>query len=381
MKVGVVYPYNINTEGVIHDQVVAIVENLKKRGHSATIIAPSPVEGSDVGRDGVRYVGSVAGLRTPFSGESKLAISATTQDIEALYYNETFDIMHFHDPWIPILSRQLLAQSSVVNIATFHRLIPEDVVSRSIARIWQSFIRSAQRNIDQVTIVSSELEEQVSQILDAPIAVIPHGFDVRRIKSAAVLPYGPFDNEVQTVLFNGQLDKDSQVLWLIKAFHRLQQDRQFDVRLVLAGDGPERRALQNYVERHHIPSISFLGKPSVEDAHRLISVANLVVVGDVSSVIVDKTILEAMLRRVPVIVPNNTTYSAFFSGVGAISVVDPRSTSECADIMCLLLYDRRVRNLLIDWAVTQAEQFDMERVVDAYETLFLDAIRSKDAKS
>jgi len=33
---------------------------------------------------------------------------------------EGFDILHFHEPWIPLLSRQLLQRSQSVNIATFH---------------------------------------------------------------------------------------------------------------------------------------------------------------------------------------------------------------------------------------------------------------------
>ena len=40
--------------------------------------------------------------------------------VEEMLDDEQFDVLHFHEPFVPFLSLQLLRHSTSVNVATFH---------------------------------------------------------------------------------------------------------------------------------------------------------------------------------------------------------------------------------------------------------------------
>ena len=61
---------------------------------------------------------------------------------------EQFDILHFHEPWMPLLSRQLLQRSNAVNIGTFHAKVSDALLSRSILRVVNPYLKSVMKEAD-----------------------------------------------------------------------------------------------------------------------------------------------------------------------------------------------------------------------------------------
>ena len=119
MKIGLVCPYIYPDGGGVAQHVGYLYENLRLRGHDVRIITAShgPQRSSegDVIRLGV-------GFSVPTNGSmGTLTFSPRyLGQIKPMLEREHFDVLHFHEPFVPFLSLFLLRESKSVNVATFH---------------------------------------------------------------------------------------------------------------------------------------------------------------------------------------------------------------------------------------------------------------------
>src|SRR4051812_5161668 len=112
MKIGLVCPYSLAKGGGVQEIVKAMQTELIKRGHEVKIITPQPKDISSIDTNGVLFLGAGNDLRSPMGTTSQLSASTGNEEIEQALEAEKFDILHFHEPWQPILSRQILTRSN-----------------------------------------------------------------------------------------------------------------------------------------------------------------------------------------------------------------------------------------------------------------------------
>src|ERR1700756_2160433 len=117
MKIGLVCPYNINKHGGVLEVVLALKKGLEERGHTVRVITPRPrgSEATDTPPDTI-FVGTSTDFRTLSFSDTTSQVSSTvdTEKIDAMLAQEKFDVLHFHEPWLPLINRQLLQRSDAV---------------------------------------------------------------------------------------------------------------------------------------------------------------------------------------------------------------------------------------------------------------------------
>ena len=150
MKIGLVCPYHIFKGGGVQECVFALQKELEARGHVARIITPLPrdVDDTDGVHDCIDFVGTSANVKSPFHTTAQVSVSLDTSAMAEMLEREQFDVLHFHEPWVPIMSRQLLTQSDTVNVATFHAKLPETVMSKTIERVVTPYTKSVLKYLD-----------------------------------------------------------------------------------------------------------------------------------------------------------------------------------------------------------------------------------------
>ena len=107
MRIGLVCPYNINKHGGVLGVVIALKDGLKKNGHHVKIITPTP-RGHDVNEtiDDTIFIGTSTDFHSPSHTTTQVSSTADAERIDLILREEKFDILHFHEPWVPLLSRQ-----------------------------------------------------------------------------------------------------------------------------------------------------------------------------------------------------------------------------------------------------------------------------------
>lgn len=371
MKIGLVCPYSINKHGGVLEVVLALQEGLTERGHSVKVITPMPRGHEDTGQHDAIFVGSSTDFRAPSHTTAQVSSTADSEKIDAMLAEQEFDILHFHEPWVPFLSRQLLQRSQAVNIATFHSKIPETMMTRTVIKVVTPYLKSVMKYLHELTAVSDSGAEYAAGLTDQPITIVPNGIDLSRYKRARSRPKAA----PLTILYVGRLERRKGVKHLLRAFQVLQQDNP-DVRLIIAGDGPDREKLELLTEDLKLHNVDFLGYISDDLKLQLLREADLFCSPALFGESFGIVLLEAMATGTVCVAGNNSGYTDLMQGVGALSIVNPEDTKEFARRLDVLLHEPALRELWQAWAQTYVKQFNYPNIVDKYEALYYEALEA-----
>lgn len=366
MKVGLVCPYSFTKGGGVQEVVKELSLELTKQGHDVTIITPQPKEPYTDTRFRVIFLGSLTDFKSPTATTVQISASVLTDEIDAILEREKFDILHFHEPWIPVLSRQILARSNTVNVATFHAKLPETIATRAMSKVITPYTKPLLKYIDQITAVSSAAAEYVSTLTDQEIVIVPNGINLKEFRRKRVADTSLQKNgDEKTILYIGRLEKRKGVKYLLLAFKQLLT-RMPEARLVLAGDGVDRDKLEQLVEELDIPRVTFLGFVSDAQKKELLQSADLFCSPALFGESFGIVLLEAMANGLVTVAGNNPGYESVMTGLGQLSLINPRDTPEFAHRLELLLRDEGLRALWQKWARKHIRQFDYPRVTTQY---------------
>lgn len=370
MRIGLVCPYNISKNGGVQEIVREMYQELTKRGHYARIITPRPINAEISDTEGLLFVGAATDYRAPTHTNPSASATFDTEAISQLLEQEKFDILHFHEPWVPVLSRQILTRSTSVNIATFHAVVPKTIMSRTVVRVVTPYALSILKYLHELTAVSEAATEYISSLTDEPVTIIPNGIDLRQYRAA---DRPPKPSGKRTILYVGRLERRKGVKYLLQAFKLLAQQVE-DVELLIAGDGPDREKLELLVDDLEIPNVSFLGFISDDLKKELLRQADIFCSPAVYGESFGIVLLEAMASGTVTVAGNNAGYTSLLRDRGAVSIVNPHDAEEFARRLQLLLEDEGLRHLWQGWARQYVRQFDWPRVIDQYEALYRTAL-------
>ncbi len=372
MKIGIVCPYNIFQPGGVQEHVEFQAAILRRRGHDVTIITPRPRGHLDEDApEGVVFIGGSARIKTPSATSSDVSISI---DVEAVDTElaKGYDVIHVHEPALPLLARQMLPRVSCLRVGTFHAALPGNALGRSLVRSYRAYTKTVLPYIDTITAVSPAAIGFIENLVDDDaITYIPNGISLEKMKTAK-----SSGRNTHQILFIGRLEKRKGALYAIKAFAELKV-RKPNAELIIAGDGPLRDSLENYVERSDIKDVTFLGFISNEEKYYRLSTCSVFTSPALYGESFGIVLAEAMAFGTPIVAHRNEGYEWVLQDTGRLSLVDVHDIEEYTDRLELMMDDQQLRSTWQKWAKSYVKQFDYERVVDQYEALYKQAQSKK----
>ena len=370
MKIGIVCPYNMfQFAGGVQDIVVNLHRYLVSNGHVVKIITPRPRAHYDAVSDDYILVGRSTKMNTPFNTMVDVGFEADGDEIQAILDREQFDIIHFHEPWVPLLSRQILSRSQSVNVATFHAKLPESLLSKSIVNSIVPYTKSILKYIHAYTAVSPAAAEHLQSLSSEYIEIIPNGIELSRF---TIGKQARIKNPKKSIVYLGRLEKRKGVEHLLTAYAKLRETHD-DVELKIAGNGVKATSLRRLVSQYKIPDVTFLGFVSEEDKVELIASADIFCSPALYGESFGIVLLEAMAVGTPVVAGNNSGYASVMTGKGRLSLVSPTTTIDFTQRLELMLYDTDIRDLWIHWATKEVAQYDFPVIAQRYETVYKQA--------
>lgn len=371
MKIGLVCPYNINRYGGVLEVILALKDGLIDCGHEVKIITPKPRKEEPKTVKDIIFLGTSTDFRSPAATTTQVSSSDDIDKIDALLEQEKFDILHFHEPWSPLLSRQLLQRSTAVNIATFHSKIPEAFMTRTVIKVVNPYLKSVLSYIDELTAVSASGADYVSSLTDQPITIIPNGIDLTKYKPSKKMAKP--ENAPKTILYIGRLEGRKGIKYLLRAFKVYCINHPED-QLIIVGDGPDREKLKLLSEDLELNNVSFLGFVSEERKLELFNQADLFVSPALFGESFGIVLLEAMAMNVVTVAGSNSGYNDLMKGTGALSIVNAEDTEEFSRRLELLTYNEELRRVWQKWAKAYVKQFDYSKIVKQYEEFYQQAL-------
>lgn len=365
MKIAIVCPYNLSMPGGVQQHVFEQAKELRELGHKVKIITPKPRGELFIKDPDIIFLGTSARFKTPQHTSVDVSISVTTEAIDELLSKEKFDIVHMHEPLVPILARQMLPRVSCPVVGTFHAAMPETVLAKSIAGSILPFVKSVTKHLNEVTAVSKAATSYVgTYVADEHIHFIPNGVD---LKSYVPAKAGTKKNHI---LYVGRLEKRKGVKYLIDAYSVLHQTLPKH-RLIIAGDGPDKEKLVRLVEEYGLSDkVDFLGFVTEDEKKKLLQSCALFVSPALYGESFGIVLIEAMASGAVVIGGNNAGYASVLSGRGATGLVNPLDAELFASRMQLLLADDDLRTLWLAWAAEDVKKYSYKHIVKSYEKIY-----------
>lgn len=234
MRIALACPYAWDAPGGVQTHVRQLAAHLRGEGHEVLVLAPASLQPPEPWVQGVGRP-----IRVPFNGSIAPICPwpASRRRVRAALERFGPDVLHAHEPFVPGTAMFAVRAAAVPVVATFHAYS-----DRSLAvRLAAPALRGVWRSIDVALAVSEAAREFAGRIVRGPIHVIPNGADVTLFRDASPaegLPPG------ERILFVNRLEPRKGFRTTVRAFGRVALRRP-EARLVVAGDGPERDALDD----------------------------------------------------------------------------------------------------------------------------------------
>jgi len=367
VKIGLVTPYVYPLPGGVNEHVRYLYEGLRERGHDVRIISSS--HGLQRASEGdVIRLGK--GFSVPTNGSvgtvtlSPRYLSQVADTLE----QERFDLLHFHEPFVPFLSPIVLRASTSVNIATFHAYGGWSAAYEFGSRAMRGY---AERLHGRIA-VSAAARHFIDRYFPGDYKVIPNGVDVARYRRA--VPIARWQDGVHNLLFVGRHEPRKGLLELLKAY-RILRKTGCNCRLLVVGTGPQEREARRYVMTRRMVGVEFLGRVSDQEKAQLFRTADVYVSPATGGESFGIVLLEAMAAGAPIVASDIHGYKGVVRrGVHAL-LVPPRQPKAIAAATARLLADPGLRAAMSESGRARAEEFSWERVTAKVEAYYGFVIR------
>jgi phosphatidyl-myo-inositol alpha-mannosyltransferase len=372
MKIGLVSPYIYPMPGGVTQHVGYLYENLRQRGHDVRIITSS--HGLQRASEGdVIRIGK--GFSVPTNGSvGTLTVSPRfIRQVRDVLERERFDLLHFHEPFVPFLSLVVLRESQSVNVATFHAYAGFSPSYEFGSRMLRGY---AERLHGRIA-VSAAARHFIDRYFPGDYKVIPNGVDLERF--ARAVPVARWQDDRQNILFVGRFEPRKGVLDLLKSYRMLRKTG-CHCRLLLVGTGPQEREARRYVMTRKLRDVEFLGRVSDMERDQLFRTADVYVSPATGRESFGIVLLEAMAAGAPVVASDIHGYKGVVRRDREALLVPPRSPKPLAAAIGSLLRDPDLRQRMSIAGRARAEEFSWPRVTAKVEAYYAFVIRRLDAQ-
>jgi phosphatidylinositol alpha-mannosyltransferase len=361
VKIGLVTPYVYPLPGGVNEHVRFLYENLRLRGHDVRIITSS---------HGLQRAseGDVIRIGKGFSVPSNGSVGTVTlsprypSQVRRVLEAERFDLLHFHEPFVPFLSLVVLRESRSVNVATFHAYAGFSPAMEFGSRMLQGYANRLHGRIA----VSAAARHFIDRFFPGDYKVIPNGVNIGRFERA--VPVARWQDGIPNILFVGRIEDRKGLIHLLKAF-RLVRRSGHSARLLVVGSGPQEREARRYVMTRGLQNVVFLGRVTDSEKAQLFRTADVFVSPATGRESFGIVLLEAMAAGAPIVCSDIHGYKGVVQRDRQALLVPPRNHKAMAAAISKLLANPELRARMAANGRERAGQFSWEHVtakVDEY---------------
>jgi phosphatidylinositol alpha-mannosyltransferase len=340
VKIALVSPYDFAYPGGVYVHISYLAHHFTRMGHEVKVIAPASKAVSGFGD---RFISIGRPRPIPSSGSiTRITISPwLASGVKAVLERENFDIIHLHEPLMPMLCTTVLRLSKTANVGTFHACHgqPGYDFAKPFGR-W--LLKKWFRKLDGKIAVSKAAREFVHGYFHGYYNIIPNGVDIDHF-SPDVSPIDEFSDGKLNILFVGRLEKRKGVKYLLEAFKQVKQEIP-DSRLIIVGPGTRLRGkYEKHVMKSGLEDVVFTGLVPYEELPRYYKTADVFCAPAIGRESFGIILLEAMAVGKPIVASNIEGYASVVSnGVDGL-LVPPADTGSLAQALISLLTDESLR--------------------------------------
>lgn len=358
-----VSPYSWAHPGGVNSHVRGLASEMMRRGHSVTIIAP------DAGERVPGAESRSAGHSVPVPSNRSIAWLAlapgTGAKVRRAVSEVDFDVVHVHEPLVPLVSTAAVRASECRVVGTFHAAGKGRALAYWLAGV---FYKDVHRRLDHLIAVSESARSLVSPHFPGDYELIPNGIDLERFSRSIERPESLPASE-PVVLFVGRNEKRKGLSVLLKAFPILLREVP-DCRLVLVGEGLEDREVLRGLDGSLRGQVSAIGYVRDEELPAYYGAADIFCAPATGGESFGIVLLEAMACGTAVEASDIPGYRDVLDQTGGGRLFKTGDPEELAKNLAVLLKDDELREELSRKGLEGAGRFSWRKIGDRLEECY-----------
>jgi phosphatidylinositol alpha-mannosyltransferase len=367
MKIALVSPYDFSHPGGVGRHITALFNNFTSTGHHVKVIAPSSKAVNEFGEHFIRIgrpfpiPASDSIIRVPVSLHLAPAIKKVMEE-------EKFDVVHLHEPFMPMLCSATLRFSNTVNVGTFHAA--EGKPGYGFGRPVTSWILERRaRKLHGHIAVSKPAMNYASHFVPGDYEIIPNGVDLKHFRPDVPL-INDFTDGKLNIVFMGRLEFRKGINYLLKAFLQIKSEMP-NTRLIICGPGTRlRQRYETWVKDVRLQDVVFTGMVDYAAQPSYYRSADVFCAPATSRESFGLILLEAMATGRPIVATNIEGFASVVTNGQEGLLVPPMTDRPLAEALLKLLKDKQLRTQMGQKGLVTAQKYSWEgvaaRVLDYY---------------
>jgi phosphatidylinositol alpha-mannosyltransferase len=366
VKIGIVTPTYHPYPGGVPEHVYHTAEELVRLGHDVRVVTTHFGGGSAPNEERVIRIGR--SVNVPANGSiCPVAVDVRMRaKVRRKLSEERFDVLHLHEPLMPMLCLAVLAEADVPTVGTFH-------ANNDGALGYKLFRPVLERYVSRLTeriAVSRAAEDTVSRHFGGRYTIVPNGVDVDRFARAE--PY-PRDGREFRILFVGRLEPRKGAKFLLRAMPAVIGSVP-DARLVVVGSGPMSAYYRSHLPDEVSGRVDFVGRVSGDDLARHYASADVFCSPAMGGESFGIVLIEAMAAGAAVVASDIGGYRDVVTD-GRNGLLTRRGDPDSiAGAIARLARDGQLRRRLTDTGREDVRQYSWDRITGRILEVYRSAV-------
>ena len=319
--------------------MVSLSRELARRGHDVKILTPCSRPEPEISDLEVLTFGRTVPLPTAGS-IARISFSVWHEPrLRATLENERFDIVHVHEPLMPMFALMATYFSPSPTIGTFHAY--NEGPGRGYI-MWKPVLKRAAVRLSGRIAVSEPARQYVMRYFPADYEVIPNGIDVDRFATPARRPE-IFRDDCINILFLGRLNEKRKGLrYLLGAYSMLKWEYP-NLRLIVAGPGKPDPDSYRIMGERSINDVIFTGVVPHEELPGYFQSADVFCSPATGNESFGYVLAEAMAASRPIVATDIPGFATLVRDGREGLLVPPKDEHALADALRTLISDPALR--------------------------------------
>ncbi len=377
MKVALVSPYDAARPGGVNSHVTQLARQLRALGHEARVIAP--VSRLCAGEaDLIPAPGAIVPMHINGATAHVGLSPAAFRWLHAVLDREGFDVIHAHEPLLPVLPLAALLYHGAAKVGTFHA----HYAGTRLHALARPLLHPFFKRLDVRIAVSAAALRSAAGQFPGHYRIIPLAVDVAAFRWAAPLP--EYADGKVNVLFVGRLDPRKGIDHLLAAF-ALAQGQRADARLILVGplDRPAWQHYRQLASAHGLAPEQTVFAGPVDQAvlPRYYASADVFCSPALGGESFGMVLLEAMASGKPIVATRIGGYRDLVGEWREALLVPPGDVEALAAALSLAVGSQDLRHRLGEQGRRTALDYDWPRIARRIVAAYEEALAGRRAKA
>ena len=363
MRIAQVSPYDLAHPGGVQRHIASLSKELEKRGHEVSILAPCTRDESavDVGDIDLRTFGR--SVPVPTAGSiARISFSVWHEwRLKSMLEDEQFDIVHIHEPLMPMFALTASRFSPSTTIGTFHAY--NEGRGRGYM-FWKKVLNRGAIRLNGRIAVSEPAKDFANRYFKGDYTVIPNGLDVGRFSTPTPKP-SILKYDAINMLFVGRVNEPRKGLRYALGAYSLLKWEYPNLRLIVAGAGvPDRESYRIMGERS-LDDVVFVGPVSDSELPAYYQHSDIFLAPNTGKESFGFIIIEAMSASTPIVASNIPGFASVMTDDKDGLMIPPKDEAAMAAAIRRLIENPGLRaQLAVDGRAT-VDQYSWGRVADS----------------